>query len=248
MPVLIAARSADLDLVRPLARLLRSGGGEVRCYLDTDDHELRDLGCKIAVGALDDAYNLEAALTRVHTFIPLLPDPFDIHDTDDLADLRAAGLAAAAAAAAADLAQTILPIPVLPEAHPIQAAFAEVDKAFAAPGLQPLCRIRTGYLLGPDRPLTIVLRGITSAGVDVVRSVIVSVLDVDMWAATVAAADDREDLDGTWELGGDAEPLVDLLERVPSTTRIGSAPSPWSLALLGEDLVVGASADEFLSG
>ncbi len=177
MPVLIAARSADLDLVRPLARLLRSGGGEVRCYLDTDDHELRDLGCKIAVGALDDAYNLEAALTRVHTFIPLLPDPFDIHDPDDLADLR-----------------------------------------------------------------------VTSAGVDVVRSVIVSVLDVDMWAATVAAADDREDLDGTWELGGDAEPLVDLLERVPSTTRIGSAPSPWSLALLGEDLVVGASADEFLSG
>ena len=101
MPVLIAARSADLDLVRPLARLLRSDGGEVRCYLDTDDHELRDLGCKIAVGALDDAYKLEAALTNVHTFVLLLADPFDVRTPEDLGQLRDMGLASAEAAAGA---------------------------------------------------------------------------------------------------------------------------------------------------
>lgn len=243
MPVLIAARSSALDLVRPLARLLRADGGEVRCYLDTDDYELRELGCKIAVGALDDAYNLDAALTRTHTFIPVLPDPFEVVDADDVAQLRAVGLAAAEAAESSDVARTILPIPVLPDAHPVQPAYDEVAKAFSA-GRKPLCRIRTGALLGPDRPLAALLQAVQAHNVEVPASVILSVLDVDAWAATLAAADDREELDGTWELGGDVEPLADLVQAAGRLPRTPPPPSPWGLALLNEDLVVGQSAAE----
>jgi hypothetical protein len=244
VPVLIAARSADLDLVRPLASLLRSDGGEVRCYLDTDDHELRSLGCKIAVGALDDAYNLEAALTRAHTFIPLLADPFDIHDAEGIADLRAAGLAAAEAAAGAGIAQTILPIPVLPGIHPVAPTFAEVEKAFEA-DVHPLCRLRTGYLWGDERPFPATLSAARHHDVKLPETVCLTVLGVDDWAAALAAADEREDLDGTWELGGDIEPLVDLLARVPSKPLYSAQPHDWALALLAQDLIVGSSAGEF---
>lgn len=244
MPVLIAARSADLDLVRPLARLLRSAGGEVRCYLDTDDNELRSLGCKIAVGALDDAYNLEAALTNVHTFLPVLADPFDVRTPEDLGQLRDMGLASAEAAAGAGIAQTILPVPVLPGVHPVTATFAAVEKAFDA-GVHPLCRLQTGYLWGDERPLPALLSAARHHGVQLPKGVCLSVLDVDDWAVVVAAADDREDLDGSWELGGEIEPLVDLLERAPATrAQPKTPPDDWGLALLAEDLIVGSSAAE----
>jgi hypothetical protein len=248
VPVLIAARSADLDLVRPLARLLRSEGGEVRCYLDTDDHELRHLGCKIAVGALDDAYNLEAALTNVHTFVPVLADPFDIRTAEDLGQLRDMGMASAEAAAGAGIAQTILPIPVLPGIHPVTATFAGVNKAFDA-GVHPLCRLRTGYLWGDERPLPALLSAARHHGVDLPTNVCVSVLGIEAWASAVAAADDREDLDGTWELGGEIEPLIDLLDRADrapaNRTQTKTPPDDWALALLAQDLIVGSSADEF---
>jgi hypothetical protein len=243
VPVLIAARSADLDLVRPLASLLRSDGGEVRCYLDTDDHELRQLGCKIAVGALDDAYNLEAALTNVHTFVPVLADPFDIHTAEDLGQLRDMGMASAEAAAGAGIAQTILPIPVLPGIHPAAAAFAEVEKAFEA-AVHPLCRLRLGCLWGEERPLPALLSAVRHHGVDLPKGVCLSVLGIDSWAAAVAAADDRENLDGAWELGGEIEPLIDLLDQAPAN-RAEAKPADWALALLAGDLIVGSTAGEF---
>jgi hypothetical protein len=83
-------------------------------------------------------------------------------------------------------------------------------------------------------------------GVDLPEGVCVSVLGIDAWAAAVAAADDREDLDGTWELGGEIEPLVDLLDRAPvNRAETKTPPDAWGLALLTEDLIVGSSADEF---
>lgn len=72
MPVLIAARQDALDLVVALAEILRSDGGEVRCYLEEDSHELRTLGCKIAVGRLDDPETIAGALTNAHTLVGLL--------------------------------------------------------------------------------------------------------------------------------------------------------------------------------
>ena len=242
MPVLIAAHGTDLDLVRPLARRLRDGGGEVRCYLDTDDQELRMLGCKIAVGALDDAYTLEAALTNVHTFVPVLADPFAVHNPADLADLRATGLAASEAAAASDLAQTILPLPLLPEGHPIQSVVSEIEQSFER-GVRPLCLLRTGYLWGEGRPFPAVLAAAEAAGVDLAPDVCLCVVDTPTWASVIAAADDREGVQGAWDLGGDIYPLVDLLERVGDGAAGAPAPpSAWSLALLAGDLVLGSSA------
>ena len=61
----------------------------------------------------------------------------------------------------------------------------------------------------------------------------------------VAAADDREDLEGSWELGGQIEPLVDLLERAAAArAQPKTPPDGWGLALLAEDLIVGSSAAE----
>jgi hypothetical protein len=246
VPVLIAARSAELDLVRPLARLLRSAGGEVRCYLDVDDYELRRLGCKIAVGTLDDGYNLEAALTNVHTFVPVLPDPFDLRTYEEIVSLRDFGLAAAEAADASGIAQTILPIPVLPKGSPVSATFAEVDKAFAS-SVQPLCRLRTGYLWGDERPIRDLLNAARYYQADLEKSVCLSVLGIDLWADVVAAADDREGLDGTWNLGGEVEPLVDLMARVPVAAGRPPRPHEWGLALLAEDVIVESSAVEEFS-
>ena len=61
----------------------------------------------------------------------------------------------------------------------------------------------------------------------------------------LTAADDREDVDGSWELGGEIEPLVDLLERAPAMrARPKAPPDDWGLALLAEDVIVGSSAAE----
>lgn len=246
MPVLIAAHGTDLDLVRPLARRLREDGGEVRCYLDTDDQDLRVLGCKIAIGALDDAYTLEAALTNVHTFVPVLMDPFAVNDGADLAALRATGVAAAEAAAASDLAQTILPVPLLPEGHPIQAVLGEIEQSFET-GVRPLCLLRTGYLWGEGRPFPAALAAAKAAGAELDPGVCVCVVERPTWASVIAAADDREGVQGAWDLGGDVQPLVDLLDRVGGAGA-SAPPSAWSLALLAGDLVLGSSAaQEFVS-
>ena len=108
---------------------------------------------------------------------------------------------------------------------------------------RPLCRLRTAYLWGEDRPLPGVLRGARASGAGLPEGVCLSVLEVRDWVATLAAADDREGLDGVWELGGDVVPLVDLLERVRLDGPV-LMPSPWTLALLAGDLLVGSSALE----
>ena len=87
-----------------------------------------------------------------------MSDPFEVTGEAALAQLRTFGLAAAQAGAEADLAQTILPLPALPPGHPIEATVRDVEAAFLT-GTKPLCRLRTGYLWGGERPLLGTLRG-----------------------------------------------------------------------------------------
>jgi hypothetical protein len=80
--------------------------------------------------------------------------------------------------------------------------------------------------------------------------VCLSILEVPDWVEVVAAADDREDVDGEWEIGGGIYPLVDLLERASSPAGVTGATevslTPWLLALLAGDVILGDSAvDEF---
>ncbi|MGH2811663.1 MAG: hypothetical protein ACRDI1_02970 [Actinomycetota bacterium] len=238
MPVLVFASVTELDVVRPLARALRADGGEVRCYLDDDDYELRNMGCKLAVGRPDDDGNLEGALTNVHTFIPILPDPAGIRGAEDLKALGAIGRAAGTAGASAGIVQTICGLPALmPFDNPLGQAFREVEE-----GLQkcrPLCLIRTGLLWGEDRPLpgvaaALVREGGTSASR-------VSSLVVDDFVAAVAAADDHEDLDGVWELGGPSATLEDIASTAEPTSA-----HEWIGDILRHGLTVGSSASGLL--
>ncbi len=193
MPVLIAAAAPDLDIVYALATLLRADGGEVRCYLEEDDHELRQIGCKIAVGDLDDAFRLDAALTNVHTFVPIFADIFTIIGNPPL--FRGFAKAAAEALAASQIEQVILPISgLVPEANEVTSVVQDAVKMLSEAGV-PACVIRTGLITGPDRP-SASLRYRVGA----------NVVPIDLLASVLKEADDREGTHGSWELGGAPEP------------------------------------------
>lgn len=195
MPVLISADRLELDLVRPLARRLVQDGGEVRCYLEEDDHELRQEGCKVAVGDLTDEDTLEAALTNVHTFIPILPDPAVLLEDKDLVILEEIGLAAAGAAERSGINQTILSIPGLAAASELGAVYRKIRERFED-RVNPLCLITTGMLWGDSRPF----RGAVGS---LHHDQEVDVVHADEFVQVLAAADDREDLNGAWELAGE---------------------------------------------
>lgn len=180
MPVLIAAQKADIDIVRAVASRLRQAGGEVRCYLDDDDHELREMGCKIAVGLLDDAYNLSGALTNVHTFMALMPDALTWPDP---VFVEQVGSAWASAAAEADIEQTIIAVSQMGD------AFRVVESEFQK-ACDPLAVIKTRVIVGDERPL--------KPG----RGSTVTAVQVDKLAEVLACADDHEHLVGEWGLDG----------------------------------------------
>lgn len=153
MPVLMTAHPRDLDIVRAIAEGLAEGGGEIRCYLEDDDHLLRNIGCKIAVGRLDDAETLAAALTNVHTFLALAPDPLSF-DEDEAESLGATLGAWAEAARDAEVAQNTMVLgAALPADDPIAGMMASAPSRFA--GVSPLCVIECGLLVGDERPLSV---------------------------------------------------------------------------------------------
>jgi hypothetical protein len=237
MPVLIFAASADLDLTLPLATRLRNDGSEVRCYLDDDSYELRNIGCKIAVGRLDDDANLEGALTNVHTFIPFLPDPVLVLDETGAKEMLEMARGVARAANGAGIPQTIVSLPAFDRGDgPIPAAYAAAEEEFVEQ-VKPLCVIRTGFIWGPDRPFTRMVSGLSP---DERAGRTASVTRVEDLAAVLAAADDREQIEGTWEF---SSPTVSLESLRPTALPAGGVPSPpWIMDLLSRGFVVGSSA------
>lgn len=100
MPVLVTGAEAGLG--RLTARALLGAGGEVRVYLDSEvvgDDEaaaFRAMGCKTAIGEIDDEGRLEAALEQVHTVVhcwggPLTPPEEEL---DGVAGVLSAALGA----------------------------------------------------------------------------------------------------------------------------------------------------------
>src|SRR5680860_313890 len=81
---------------------LRRSGGELRVWLDaevaTDDDAaaFRGLGCKVAVGAMDDEGRLEVAFEQVHTVVHVGGDPLQEPETvlDDAASVLSAAISA----------------------------------------------------------------------------------------------------------------------------------------------------------
>ena len=241
MPVLIAAASDDLGIVVPLARRLREDGGEVRCYLPEDDGELRHIGCKIAVGHPLDEMNLEASLTNVHTFVPVLPDLGGIDDPEVLEHVLRFGRVAAAAAGDADIAQTILCVPAAAPGHAVGRGLAEIVGAFTAV-VEPLCVLRTGLVWRTDGPLAAGMRSLAPGLPEVLKDAVLAAVAVDDLVRLVAEVDDREQTHGSWEFGGTALPLEDL-----RTAYWGEGPaipfSPWTTELLALGVEAGDSAE-----
>lgn len=243
MPVLILAGIEDIDIVRPLAARLLEGGGEVRCYLDDDDYELRNMGCKLAVGSLVDEMNLEGALTNVHTFIPLFPDPVRLTTQSDLDALERLGSTVASAAGSARISQTILAIPAIADAaNPLRAPFAEVERCVAE-AVDHVCMLRTGFVWGGNRPFTEcmrALRGRQEGSLPGGGRSLIGVVRAEDLADLICAADDREQLQGVWEFGGTGY----RLSKLPTFAGEGRerAPSAWLEELLALDCLAGSSA------
>lgn len=237
MPVLILAPPGEIAVAHALAQRLLEGGGEVRCYLEEDDHELRNLGCHLAVGPLDDEMNLEGALFNCHTFMPLLPDPFTVNEaqTEYLPQL---GARMANAAAASNIEQTILALPVIARSEgPVGNAYRAVRESFEKK-LNPLCLIEIGFLWGDDRPMHQALTQQAVARVPIQRRV--STLKVEDLVRGLVAADDRENLHGSWEMGGSTVTVGSLAGRSKDE---GPSPVPLVVEELGPaDLVVSNSA------
>jgi hypothetical protein len=240
VPVLIAAASDDLGLVEPLAARLREDGGEVRCHLPEDSYELRAIGCKLAIGHPLDEMNLEASLTNVHTFVPVLPDPAAIDDAEILGLVLAYGLTAARAAGDSSIEQTILVVPAIPESHPVGEAFAEIAAEFVSE-CHPVCVLRTGLVWRGDGPLAAGMRALAQ-GPPPPGGGHLSVVALDDLVPLVAEVDDREDTHGTWDFGGDAMALGDVLG-----LDWGEGPAvpfgPWMEEILRTGMVAGMSAE-----
>ena len=234
MPVLISAPPSEMDIARPLAFSLLEGGGEVRCYLEEDDHELRQEGCKVAVGLLTDDGTLEAALTNVHTFIPLLPDPAIIRDSEDLEMVREIAAAAVFAARGAAVEQTILPVPGLPASSELGRTFLEVKQSFLDK-VDPVAIIVTGMIWGPQRPFSEVAGSLSP-------DFHIPVVAIEDLINALVSADDREGLSGVWELGGQPHPAGGFDAGASSAERTGSLLA----RALEAGMSVGSSAyDEF---
>lgn len=240
MPVLILAGIEDIDIVRPLAARLLEGGGEVRCYLDDDDYQLRNMGCKLAVGSLVDEMNLEGALTNVHTFIPLFTDPVRLTAQSDLDALVDLGRRASRAASSAGIVQTILPVPaVIGTGNPLGESFSLLENEFRAT-LRPLCVFRIGLYWGPKRPLMAVLRGLDPGQF---RGAQVGVVRIEDSVSLVSAADDREALDGVWEFGGRPHPIEKLISAAAAAGP-ASELSPWMREIISSARIAGSSAEQ----
>ncbi len=93
---------AETGLGRAVVRTLRRRGGEVRAYLDaevagdSDAAELRALGCKVALGEVDDEGRLETALEQVHTVVHCWGGPLTAPDgeLDGVAGVLSAAIGA----------------------------------------------------------------------------------------------------------------------------------------------------------
>lgn len=197
MPVLILASPSQLPIARGLGERLVAEGGEVRCYLEEDDFELNSMGCKIAVGPLDDFGNVEGAMFNAHTFMPLLPNPLVIADEAGADQVGALGEGLADAASRSNVEQTVLALSCVSRCSgPIGRAYARVADAFRDK-VDPLCVVVTGLIDDPQHPLPTSATPPDQAGESRIP-----VVGPEELIEVLVAADSREGLSGTWELGG----------------------------------------------
>ncbi len=168
MPVLVTG--AETGLGRATVRALARAGGEVRAYLDAEvvgEEEaaaFRRLGCKTALGAIDDEGRLELALEQVHTVVHCWGGPL----TDPDAELD--GLAGALSAALGAGCRRFIWASHIGAGEPDGVAYleacAEAEALLADATLESVA-LRRSLTYGEDDELT---RRIAAGGATAVRS------------------------------------------------------------------------------
>ena len=214
MPVLLTGGEGPVG--RAAAARLRAAGGEVRAFVDLervprpDPEPLRRLGCKVALGALDDEGHLESAMEQVHTVLHLAGSLVD--DPDDLVERAATVVSAAIGAGVRRLVALSWLGADRPDGAAHLEACAEVEGLVAAAPLEGVV-VRRGLTYGLDEPLVEALAAQASAA---------ELAGADQWPlwagdlADVVVACDRE------RVGTDAELHLVVAtagpDRVPLTT------------------------------
>jgi uncharacterized protein YbjT (DUF2867 family) len=233
VPVVITGASG---LVGPHAvRALLGTAPEVRAVVRRPEAAppLRDLGAKVAVGALSDAEDLAVVMRGAHTVLHLAGG-LDLPDASayELANLTTTITALQAARIAGVRRFVLLSFPgaspVSPNAYLRAKGLAE--RAVAGSGLE-FAVIRSNHVLGPGgRWVGALVRQARSRIVVAPGTQILAPVFVGDVAAVLAAADHREQLgSGTWALDGPeritADRLTDLVAGRPRRWKVHVGPA-----------------------
>jgi uncharacterized protein YbjT (DUF2867 family) len=240
MPVLITG-AETAEGVATARRLVRTG--EVRAFVDADNggaaETLRNLGCKVARGSLDDEGHLEAALEQVHSVIHVAGGPLTV--ADEVLDGAATVMSAAIGAGCRRMIYVSHVGAGDPRGNAYLAACAEVETMLADAPLEAIT-IRRTLTYGPGDPLTEALAAgaVPAEAAEATHSP----LYVDDLALVIAEADrvrgNLEDLHVQLTLSGPMEILLgsfaDLLASPAPPARPTVLP-PAVADLLARDLV-----------
>lgn len=208
--------------------LRRDGSSEVRAYLDatvgTDDdaRALREQGCKVAVGDLDDEGLLETALTGAHTVVDVGAGP--LADPGEQLD----GVATTVSAAIGAGCRRLVWVTELadPRGNAYLEALADAEEMIADAPLETVV-FRCGLRYGRDDELTRALCAADLSGAD--ASTMHAPLALDDLGDALAAADRQRgtqaDLHVAVELvGPDEIRLGSYIDRLRAA--LGVSPPP----------------------
>jgi uncharacterized protein YbjT (DUF2867 family) len=188
MPVMVTGAQSQLGA--RVIEYLRSTGGELRVYLDAtvatedDAARLRAVGCKVALGELDDEGNLEAALEQVYTVAHCWTGP--LHDPDEQVEV-AATLCSALLGAGVRRLIWVCEL-ARDDCNPYLAAGAQIRELFHALPLETVTLL-TGLRYGDGDAFTARLRAGWLSGSDVAGDAVHAPIHIDDVARAVAVAD-----------------------------------------------------------
>jgi uncharacterized protein YbjT (DUF2867 family) len=252
--VAIAVTGAGGLIGRAAVRALVGQGVEhVRAVVRDPDqaHALRKAGAKVAVFDATEVEVLESVLDGVFTAVGLAGGPWGDQRTGPGPDPAAAVLdpwrALVQAAGATGVRRLIQVVPAAADPddpNPYLAACGQAERLAAASGLEHVV-LRASHVVAGTAPLVQRLRGalpVPVPGDGTQRSAPVHARDL---ARAIAAADDRDQLHGSFELAGPDvltfDQLVDLV-RGATCPKTHGAGAPWTPAQadwLARDALVG---------
>lgn len=247
MPVLVTAAHSAVGRAT-VAAFLRTGG-QVRVWLDPGlapgeaVEELRAMGCKVALGALDDEGRLELALEQVHTVVHTGGGPTE--EPDAVLSGVASVLSAALGAGCRRYVWLSWIGADEPGSNPYLQACAEAEALLADAPLETVV-LRRALTYAADDELTAVLAGGVPRTLRAARH---APLHADALAAAAVVADRRErpsgDLHLVVEVAGARETtldgFLDDLEVEPAARTLDSLPAH-IIDLLGGDTIGGPGA------